>query len=238
MPIDLDRVQALCFDVDGTLRDTDDQLVLRISRSFRLLRFLFPEGNPQPFARKLIMAIENPGNLLLGLPDRLGIDHHLASISEKLSHLRPRKKRPHFMMIPGVQDLLARLHPHYPMAVVSARDERNTLQFLDHFGLRSYFQSIVTAQTCRYTKPYPDPVLHAAREMGVEPARCLMIGDTTVDIRAGHSAGAQTIGVLCGFGERAELQRAGADLVLETTSDLIDLPGFQGIHPDLPAQVL
>jgi HAD superfamily hydrolase (TIGR01549 family) len=235
MPIDTDRVQALCFDVDGTLRDTDDQLVLRLSRSLGWSRFIYPEFNPQTFARKVIMAIENPGNLLLGLPDRLGLDHHLASASKKLSWLRPRKKTSHFLMIPGVKDLLAHLYPHYPMAVVSARDERNTLEFLDHFELRSYFQTIVTAQTCRYTKPFPDPVLYAARAMGVQSANCLMIGDTTVDIRSGRSAGAQTIGVLCGFGEESELRRAGADHIMANTPDLINLPGFQERRQDLQA---
>jgi phosphoglycolate phosphatase len=56
--------------------------------------------------------------------------------------------------------------------------------------------------------------------MGVDPEACLMIGDTTMDIRAGVSAGAQTVGVLCGFGQRDELKRAGADLILDTTSQL------------------
>ncbi len=50
-----------------------------------------------------------------------------------------------------------------------------------------------------------------------------MIGDTTVDIRAGKAAGAQTVGVLCGFGERAELERQGADLILKNTSELADV---------------
>jgi N-acetyl-D-muramate 6-phosphate phosphatase len=47
-----------------------------------------------------------------------------------------------------------------------------------------------------------------------------MVGDTPIDIRAGRAAGAQTIGVLCGFGEREELLRAGADLILDSTADL------------------
>ena len=227
MPVDTARIRALCFDVDGTLRDTDDQLVLRLSRSLRWFRYFFPERNPQPFARKLIMAIENPGNLLLSLPDRLGFDHHLAAAGEKLARLRSRKKIPNFLLVPGVKEMLYRLKPHYPMAIVSARDERNTLQFLDHFELRAYFKSIVTAQTCRYTKPFADPVLYAAEAMGVQPADCLMIGDTTVDIRAGRAAGAQTIGVLCGFGEEPELRRVGAGHILATTSDLIHLPGIR-----------
>jgi phosphoglycolate phosphatase-like HAD superfamily hydrolase len=44
-----------------------------------------------------------------------------------------------------------------------------------------------------------------------------------VDMRAGKSAGAQTVGVLCGFGEEEELLRLGADVILKTTPDLTSL---------------
>jgi phosphoglycolate phosphatase len=57
--------------------------------------------------------------------------------------------------------------------------------------------------------------------MGVKAGNCLMIGDTTVDMRAGKAAGAQTVGVLCGFGERPELERTGANLILESTPELV-----------------
>jgi phosphoglycolate phosphatase len=50
-----------------------------------------------------------------------------------------------------------------------------------------------------------------------------MVGDTTVDIRAGVAAGAQTVGVLCGFGQRHELERAGANLILENTTELAEV---------------
>ncbi len=56
--------------------------------------------------------------------------------------------------------------------------------------------------------------------MKVAPEDCLMIGDTTVDIRAGKRAGAQTLGVLCGFGEEKELRKYDADLILDTTAEL------------------
>ena len=59
--------------------------------------------------------------------------------------------------------------------------------------------------------------------MGVAPENCLMIGDTTVDIRAGVASGAQTVGVLCGFGERDELERRGTNLILENTAELADV---------------
>jgi phosphoglycolate phosphatase-like HAD superfamily hydrolase len=50
-----------------------------------------------------------------------------------------------------------------------------------------------------------------------------MVGDTTVDIRAGKAAGAQTIGVLCVFGARRELERAGAELIVSSTADLSEI---------------
>jgi phosphoglycolate phosphatase len=101
---------------------------------------------------------------------------------------------------------------------------------VNKFDLADSFRCIVSAQTCPRAKPYPDPILWAADQMGILPEACLMIGDTTVDIRAGRAAGAQTIGVLCGFGEEDELRREGAHLILQSTTDLPDL--LLEIHPD------
>jgi phosphoglycolate phosphatase-like HAD superfamily hydrolase len=222
MPLDIPRIQALCFDVDGTLSDTDDLYVQSLSRYLRPLRFLFRDRNYQRAARRLIMWSETPGNLLIGVPDALGLDDEMLALAEWLNRKRPRLMK-HFLIVPGVQQMLARLHGHFPMAVVSARDERGTRTFLDQFDLTRYFDVIVTAQTAEHTKPYPDPVLYAAKTMAVTPEQCLMVGDTTVDIRAGKAAGAQTVGVLCGFGEQAELRRTGADLILANTPELTEV---------------
>ena len=218
MSLDLSRIRALCFDVDGTLSDTDDMYVKKVARY--LPSFLFRD--PQRAARRFVMWVESPGNALIGLPDIIGLDDELLGLWEWLNRHRPRPMK-HFMMVPGVEEMLKRLHDHYPMAVVSARDESSTRAFLDQFELTGYFQEIVTAITAEHTKPFPDPILYAAEKIGVPPVACLMIGDTTVDIRAGKAAGAQTVGVLCGFGERAELERRGADLILDTTSKLADV---------------
>lgn len=118
--------------------------------------------------------------------------------------------------------MLAALKGHYPMAVVSARHEKSTMHFLEQFDLVKYFDAIVTGLSAPHTKPFPDPIFLAAQKMGVKPSECLMIGDTTVDIRAGKSAGAQTVGVLCGFGEEKELLGMGADLILGNTPQLVD----------------
>jgi len=218
MSLELDRIRALCFDVDGTLSDTDDVYTQKVARY--LPRFLFRD--PDHTARRFVMWVESPGNALIGLPDIVGLDDEILRLWEWLNRNRPRPMK-HFMLVPGVKEMLEALYGKYPMAVVSARDDKSTRAFLEQFELTGYFDEIVTAITAEHTKPFPDPILYAAEKMGVSPENCLMIGDTTVDIRAGKAAGTQTVGVLCGFGERAELERRGTDLILDTTADLADV---------------
>jgi phosphoglycolate phosphatase-like HAD superfamily hydrolase len=224
MTLDIERIRALCFDVDGTLSDTDDLYMHRISS--RLPRFLFRA--PERTARRMVMWIEAPGNALLGLADSLGLDDEMVAFINWMNRHRTsalaggarEKQAKDFLLVPGVDEMLRRLKGRYPMAVVSVRDERGTMAFLEEFDLVQYFDAIVTGFSARRTKPYPDPILLAAQKMDVPPEDCLMIGDTTVDIRAGKAARAQTVGVLCGFGEEVELRRMGADLILEATPNL------------------
>ena len=226
MPLDLDRVQAICFDVDGTLRDTDDQYVNLLAKRMRFLHHIHPRLDAGRFARWLVMKTETPINFLYGIPDLLGVDDELAAVAERLHAKGIIKSRRQFLVIPGVQKVVARLVSNYPLAVVSARGRRGTVDFLEHTQLSHHFKAVATAQTAHRTKPHPAPVLWAARQMGVPPERCLMIGDTTVDILAGRRAGTQTIGVLSGFGERKELERKGADLILNSAAEL---PEYLGI---------
>jgi len=223
MALDISRIRALCFDVDGTLSDTDDQFVQKLTRRLAPVRFLFPNRDPRPFARRVVMATETPGNFIFGIPDRFGFDAHLTTLGDALYRFGLGKTHEPFLLVPGVREMLITLHRHYPLAIVSARGGRCTAWFLEQFQLTHLFHCVATAQTCKYTKPYPDPILWAAEQMDVAPEACLMIGDTTVDILAAKAAGAQSVGVLCGFGEAEELVRAGADLLLPTTTQLTDV---------------
>ncbi len=220
MPMNVSRIRAICFDVDGTLSDTDDLYIQKLERILSPFRFLFPRQDTQRAARRLVMWSEAPGNFLISIPDTLGVDDEIAAMMEWLNRRRPRPMK-YFLLIPGVKEMLQSLAGCYPLAVVSARDDRSTRAFLDQFELTPFFQAIVTAQTTEHAKPYPDPIFYAATALDVPPESCLMVGDTVVDIRAGRKAGAQTVGVLCGFGEDSELRQCGADMILTTTPELV-----------------
>lgn len=223
MSIDRTRVKALCFDVDGTLSDTDDQFVQKLVKILTPIRIIFLGNNVHKIARRLVMLTEGPGNWAYRFADKIGLDNKIVAIGDRLYEMGVGESVQPFQLILGVREMLANLQNHYPLNVISARGQKSTFRFLFQFELLPYFKAVATGQTCLHTKPYPDPIIWVAARMGVPPASCLMVGDTVVDILCAKKAGAQSVGVLCGFGERKELERAGADLILENTTDLIDV---------------
>jgi HAD superfamily hydrolase (TIGR01549 family) len=222
MGIDLTRVKGLCFDLDGTLSDTDDMWVSRLTGIFSRAPFLFRNRDPKPAARKLVMNAESPMNSVYMLLDRFSLDDQFAALYNRVSQ-RKSSKKSQFWLINGAKKVLETLSSSYPITIVSARDHFSTMRFVEQFDLASYFKNVVTAQTCEYTKPFPHPIRYAANSMGLPTEACVMIGDTTVDILAGKAAGAQTIGLLCGFGTESELRSAGADLILPGLIDILPI---------------
>jgi HAD superfamily hydrolase (TIGR01549 family) len=184
-------------------------------------------------ARQMVMAAETPVHAAYARLDALGLDVPVSRLRQRLKAVRQRGADPAHTrnpealdeiphdMVPGVQDMLVTLARDFPMCTISTGHVPRIERFLQHYGVREHFAAVVGAQTTARMKPHPEPLLFAAKAMGVEPQHCLMIGDTTIDIRTGTSSGAQTVGVLCGFGTEAELQRSGAGLILRTTSDLL-----------------
>jgi N-acetyl-D-muramate 6-phosphate phosphatase len=224
MSLQVSQIRAICFDVDGTLSDTDDVMVAQLAELLKPFHKLLPGRDLTRVARSMVMEVEAPANFIYGLPDRVGLDDEIFALRDWMVRRSKKNTRP-FQLVPGTREMLENLVKRYPLAVVSARDTRTTMDFLNQFNLAGYFKCIATDQTCEHTKPFPDPILWAAREMSVLPEKCLMVGDTSVDIRAGKAAGAQTVGVLCGFGEEAELSEHNPDMILPITSDLVQILG-------------
>lgn len=214
-PIPFAKIQGWFFDLDGTLMDTDDQTVESLARRLRFLG----DARARRLARRMVMAGETPMNSALTAVDMLGLDAVLFGV-RRMMRAHPH---PTFRLIPGVRPLLVYLSERANLAVVSTRSADDAAEFLRQHDLTSFFKLSVTQATTRRLKPHPEPVLYAAEHLGLSPEVCVMVGDTPVDVLSGRRAGAWAIGVLCGFGEEAELWRAGAHLVLPSTADLLTM---------------
>ena len=104
MSLDLTRIKALCFDVDGTLSDTDDLYAQKVERFFP--RFLFKD--PTHAARRFVMWVEAPGNAMLGYADKLGLDDEMVAVINWISRHRKHSDKK-FLLVPGVDEMLKQL---------------------------------------------------------------------------------------------------------------------------------
>jgi HAD superfamily hydrolase (TIGR01662 family) len=216
-------IDAILFDLDGTLIDTDNTTVDRLAARLRRLSWLFPARDPGAVARWLVMRGEAPGNQILTLLDALRLDGPLTALSDRLPRRRHRPP-PEFRPIEGVAAALASLARCYRLALVTNRSRRHIREFRDrHPAIAADLVLFIGRQDTMRFKPHPAPLNLAAGRLGIPIERCLMVGDTTVDVRAARRAGAWSAAVLCGFGTRDELERAGADLVLDSVAGLVEI---------------
>jgi HAD superfamily hydrolase (TIGR01509 family) len=227
--VDFSMVEAFLFDLDGTLLDSDDEAVAKTARRLERLGI----RHAQRRARRLVMAAETPANTLLTGLDLLGLDESVMGLADRLNHLQAHRTPENFQMVPGVDLALHSLHGRYRLGVVTTRGRRDAERFLAQFELRPLFEVVITRESTLRLKPHPAPVLRAVRELGLSPGRCVMVGDTTVDVRSARRAGAFAVAVLCGFGEQDKLERAGADLILPSPAEI---PSALG--PGIPLDVL
>lgn len=211
-----EQIQAVFFDLDGTLMDTDDQAVADLTQHLKRLHW----PSAQRAARRFLMRSETPMNAFLTLLDILGLDTPFNRLVGWLRRSRRAPDKPVFAIVEGVHEMLKTLQGRYRLGVITTRGEADARAFLRQHGLVDVFEILVTRESVHRLKPHPAPVLHASRALGLAPEQCVMVGDTTMDILAARRAGAWAVAVLCGFGERAELERAGAHVVLSCTPEL------------------
>jgi HAD superfamily hydrolase (TIGR01549 family) len=214
-------VRAILFDLDGTLLDADDMMVERTAARiapFELLRRLY---DSKRLARQLVMAAEGPLNWTVTVLDAVGLDETFLAFEDWLERVYGHRAPDQYIAVEGVVRFVQQSSQVYDLAIATTRTRKDTTAFVERFGLDGCFKAVITREDVRRLKPHPEPILRAAEVLGHAPEQCIVVGDTTVDVRAGKGAGALTVAVLCGFGERPELARHNPDLILESPAELM-----------------
>lgn len=222
--LDLDRIDAIIFDLDGTLLaleggETGGGLAQWLAPVARFL----PGRDPEAFARRLFVITETPTNYGLALLDRIGLHTWLRPLADWAR----RKKGIHTLEtlspIEGVVTLVPQLADTYSLGVLTNRGRPEAYGFLEVSGLKPYFGAVTTRQDLWRFKPHPQAIRRTADLLNISPERVVMVGDMPVDMQTAYRAGAQGVGVLTGFATEGELSAAGATIVIPSVRDLPDL---------------
>ena len=221
----LDTIEAVLFDLDGTLIETDNRWASIFARRLEPLKRVAPRLDTAALGRSLVMAVETPANYAVTLVEHLGLGSSFFGLADRVRRSKGIATKEAAALVEGSEALLEYLQPRYKLAVVTTRARPEASAFVALAGLERFFPIVVTREDVWRMKPHPAPIRKAAAMLGVAPERCLMVGDTTMDILAARRAGAYALGVLSGFGERRELERAGAHIILDRAALLLGLLG-------------
>ena len=125
----------------------------------------------------------------------------------------------------GVVELIAQLNrAGLKWGVVTNKSVRFTLPLTQGMSLFNTAQTIISGDTTPFAKPHPAPLLEAARQIGVEPARCAYVGDDERDIVAGRAAGMPTVAASYGYlGATLDISGWKADATIVFPTALLQL---------------
>ncbi len=127
-------------------------------------------------------------------------------------------------LFPGVADVLEALRVRgYAMGIVTSKRRATTQAAVSGFHLDRWCTVIITDEDVTRHKPDPEPVRAAASQLGVSVAEALMVGDSPLDIAAGHRAGAGTAAALWGTVEASPLLAEAPDHRLARPEDLLPI---------------
>ncbi len=213
-------VTAILFDLDGTLAETDDQLIESLAQKLGRLQRFFPNEDARPFIRRWVMRLEPVAAWWLARLDGVDLDDDAFRVIRRIRTMLGYKKTSELTLVSGVDEALRELRVRYQLGLVTTRDTHSTMRFLERHELVGVFDVIVCREDVRHLKPHPEPIFKAAESLSITAEQCVMVGDTLADIRAGRAAEAAVVGVLSGFGSKEDLERE-ADLVLDSVADLV-----------------
>lgn len=207
------------FDCDGTLVDSQNVIVMAMTRAFATAGLTPPTRE----AVLSIVGLSLPnaiGRLLDVYMEDVSVDDLVAAYREAFFALRsdPSHSEPLF---PGARAAVEAFAADEEALVgmATGKSRRGVDAILKTHDLEGRFVTIQTSDSAA-SKPHPEMVLNAIAQTGVEPLRTVVVGDTSFDVEMARAAGAHAIGVSWGYHPVAALEQAGAARIITDFSQL------------------
>ena len=215
-----ENVQAVLFDLDGTLIDSAPDLgaavdKMRVARGMSSL----PLSNYRPMAGAGARG-------MIGLAFGWTPEHpDYEQLKEEFFVNYESCMTERTFAFDGVAQLIDRLvQLKMPWGVVTNKSKRFTEPLTRAMPLFASAAVVISGDTTPHAKPHPAPLLEAAKRLGIDPAACVYVGDDERDIVAGHAAQMKTVAATYGYlGAKSDVKSWHAHAQIETPEQLLDL---------------
>jgi 2-phosphoglycolate phosphatase len=215
------EVNAVLFDLDGTLIDSAPIY-------YQIIDIVFERLGVPPASRETLQEAMDDGEFDWDfvLPARMKNrkNHLIAEARVIIDDIAPRMFRKQIKLIPGAADVcekIAACSLKIGLVTSTPRDYISVkLAPLRKAGIENLLQVIVTADDVVNKKPHAEPLIKGSQKLGIAVDKCVYVGDTRVDIRAGNAAGMKTVGVLTGFDDYGALKKENPDAIIDSIARL------------------
>lgn len=215
------NMQGLLFDLDGTLLDSEPDLAQAVDRMLIDLQFApagdanvrewVGDGSRKLVQRALMFARReaDASDADIDAAQTLFFSHYQACMTDRSQ------------LYPGVLAALEHWHRQgIAMACVTNKPARFTGPLLDFYGLRTLLPVAVSGDSLPVRKPDPAPLLEACRQLQVDPALTVMIGDSRNDVLAARAAGMPVACVSYGYNHGRPIAAEDPDLLVDSLLQL------------------
>ncbi|HEY1406955.1 MAG TPA: HAD family hydrolase [Spirochaetota bacterium] len=218
------KYKGIIFDLDGTLVDSLEDLANSVNGMLEHYNFpLHSIDAYQYFVGEGVIVL-----IKRALPPEFAADEDfvlncLSIVNEEYMNRWSDKTRPY----KGIPELLQRIHDNgIKIAVLSNKPHKFTTLIVPHFFPDIQFDVIFGAREGIPRKPDPTAAIEILEKLDLHPNQCVYVGDSNIDMKTGRAAGMFTVGVSWGFRPEKELREAGADRVISSPDEILEVLGL------------
>jgi len=189
------------FDLDGTLLCSTNAIVSTFYHSFNQINYKF-KGNDEDIKSLIGYPLETMYKKL-GIKDNL-IDKFVLEYKKRYKTISKNQTS----LLPNALKSIKLANTFARVSIVTTKTRQATIPLLKHLKIDQYFEYIIGREDVINPKPHSEPILKVLDLMNIKDKKNIwMIGDTILDIKSANSSKINSIGLLCGYGKKEELEK-------------------------------